>query len=85
MLSRRTFLIGLNSLVIAPQVFSETLGSSAAALAGLNAPDQSNDVALPSARAPQFKVYGWNANDSHASDPNTTLIYLSGTWRSGWM
>ncbi len=83
MISRRTFLIGINSLVIAPQVFSATLGSSALAMTGSAASGLSST--LPSTSPLQFKVYGWNADHSHASDPGTSLIYLSSTWRSGWM
>lgn len=86
MLSRRSFLIGINSLALAPCTFSMT---SEQALLPLTAPElltQQTEYLLSDAPLPiQFKVYGWNADQSDETDPNTAVICLSNMWRSGWL
>ena len=88
MISRRTFLISINGLVLVPHAFASTLNQPAALPATVqdprNATTESPRLDVDD-RATQFKIYGWNANESDKTDPNTTVIYLSNSWRSGWL
>lgn len=87
MISRRSFLIGINSLALAPQAFSMTSGQTGLPpVVSSGACDQVSEQLVPCAQRPaQFKVYGWNASHADESDPAITVIYLSNMWRSGWL
>jgi len=88
MISRRTFLIGINSLALVPCAFAGKDTSPH----GLSVNSSSNTLlsAESAGLARQesdtlFKIYGWNATHIDETDPNTTVIHLSSAWRSGWL
>lgn len=87
MISRRSFLIGINTLALAPSAFGVTRAQPVIQSTAVpQVIDQMTEPALSAAQAcTQFKVYGWNASQSDETDPNTTVIYVSNLWRSGWM
>ncbi len=87
MISRRSFLIGINTLALASSAFGVTIAQPVIRSGAVpQALDPMTELPLPAAQAcTQFKVFGWNASLSDETDPNTTVIYVSSLWRSGWM